>query len=310
MIHRSSYPFACLLLRSHYFDFFDSPIFGVNVVSERVTSLQVWVNDCRFIGLASSSDGGAIYYSSSDIKMVVEQCLFKNCDAGSRGGCIHFSSSGKSGIVLSKCYASKCKSSQSTSQQSGSFAYISVNEKSRNELLWVSYSQCASSTYNNPEQTLSVSDGLVLYANDNISNNLAYQVSGMKLDGLDEGSIIKFSNIAHNNATNYYCLTFYSSSIVFKNINFINNTEGQPTSSYYGIIFCQSSSIIRFEDSVFIHNDYRENAFLFRRTTGYAGLAVINCWLPQVFNQTLAGIVNHRGQTETHNISFFNTFAE
>jgi len=316
--------FSCLEARTHFFDHFDSPIFGVSVISQRISSTQSWVHDCVFNGLVhsgSGGNGGAIEFSPNiPFKLVVENSVFIYCQAGYSGGGIYFYSSSSSGseCVLSNLYASRCMCSiYSTSNHygDGQFSYIGTDYKGKNCYYGVSV------MFSDPEPNTfcghgaqRINYGKVIYQNNNLSYNNAWETSGVifeqtSIDSNTIDNLISFTTFAHNQAYQYNCLKYLYSKFLNSYVNYVNNTELATDAVNHGMIISMSGAKVRFEKCIFdLVDNTGDFSFLFKRElTTSAELSIIDCWLPSGIKFVEAGIVNAKEATSTYAITHFST---
>ena len=85
------------------------------------TASDVYVYNCVFRYCSSSSNGGALYFSNSVYKLLIEQSSFISCRTDQKGGGI---CSYSRQCVLSRICGFNCSSTNSSSNY-GQFTYIS-----------------------------------------------------------------------------------------------------------------------------------------------------------------------------------------
>jgi predicted outer membrane repeat protein len=84
---------------------------------------NIYVTNCLFRSITSTSDGGALYCSSSFTYLLVELTSFFSCKTSGIAGAIYFSNTNCGQCVLHKVCGYDCCTTNSNSYQ---FVYISV----------------------------------------------------------------------------------------------------------------------------------------------------------------------------------------
>ena len=208
------------------------------------SSGKVWILCSTFsVNDKRGSNGGAICFTSSSdkSKMLVEQCSFHQCSCGESawGGAIFFGYNGE--CVLSFVCGFGCSGAVY-----GLFSYIEVDQNGahKNQIF---DSTIAMTHESDMWCTLDHWYGNFLCSGVNVSNNIAYQTSGVLVFNAGSSSF-SFCSFRQNIVTTYsliYCQQ--SSSTTIRKTNIIENTQEGPDN---GLIYAESTSMKMIECSI------------------------------------------------------------
>ena len=181
-----------------------------------------WISKCYFHQMSSESTGGAISYSVTGGKFLVESSLFNNCSARTNGGAIYLSFGD---CVINKVCGYQC----SAIYESFCDIYQSSETKEKNFVHESSIASCNASL----QYTMHHDKGYIEAVSLNLSHNQAKShsafacVPSLTSDTNTYGTIITYSSFTNNNATNQYCLyfSFYNSAnnFLINNSNILSN---------------------------------------------------------------------------------------
>jgi hypothetical protein len=233
-----------LYLRTAWSDYFPgspTPIQSNEYTSRQTQSgTNVYVLNCLFISITSSSAGGALYCSSVTYFLVESTSFFSCKTSVDHGGAIYIS---QGQIVLDGICGYDCYSTESG--RHGQFVYIGANGAVSNKK-YANYSsmvRCVNEN-SNSYYAFDLFGGTVCYSSVNSSmNKCGYGVNFCNPSTTDTCSFLCCSFV-DNIATKYACLYLSNSGPKYeiKSCNILRNTQ---SSSSYGIISAWGSAIIQ-----------------------------------------------------------------
>jgi hypothetical protein len=240
------------------------------------SSTSVYVLDCFFNYITSTSEVGALCCSSSVTYLLVEFSSFFSCKtSGSYGGAIHFSNTNNGQCVLHGVCGYDCCTASSYYCQ---FAYIQVNNvvSSKNYVNYSSFTRVVN-VVTNADHTLGLFNGKVCCQSINSSMNNCYCVSGICCQPLSVSNSVTcsliYSSFADNKDANWISIYLYSSGANFeiKNCNIIRNSQVHTSS--YGLFYTTGN--VRIENSCILEN---KAPYIFYQASSYT-ITVSNCTL-------------------------------
>ena len=234
------------------------------------TSLYIF--NCLFKSIESSSQGGALYCTSATY-FLVESTSFFSCKTSNSGGSIYFSNTNGGQSVLYGVCGYDCYSTGSVNYP---FAYIRVNSatSSKNYVNYSSIVRCVndiSNTYN----MFGLSNGKIFFPSVNSSLNKCYRYSVITCWATSNSNSaacsLTYSSFTNNTATYDNCFWLSSSGSIFeiKSCNVLRNTQ---VSSSYGIIW--TSGNLKIEDSCILENNA---ANIFYQDSSSYTITLSNC---------------------------------
>jgi predicted outer membrane repeat protein len=124
-----------------YFTGTNSPNLNSQTFTLRETpsGTNVYIFNCLFINITSSSQGGALYCTSVTY-FLVESTSFFSCKTSSNGGAIYFSNSGGQCVLHAVC-GYDCCTTNSYSHQFG-YTYVNSAASSKNYVNYSSITRC------------------------------------------------------------------------------------------------------------------------------------------------------------------------
>jgi hypothetical protein len=215
-----------IFINKDWSDFFSGQPVKYDGRNERLSgglSGYVYVVNSFFMGLTSTSDGGAIYFSSSDNSiLLVEKTSFYSI-TGSRGGSLYFGTGGQ--CVISKT----CSINSTATGTYGAFsvAYVSSSFV-KNHVVDSSF--CLS-TMKSGYSTLEHRYGDIILNNINLSSNYLGYISAFRVSPTKNGSnvvcSVKYSSINNNKGTTSSCIFYCAGSSIFLMdcCNMLSNTQ-------------------------------------------------------------------------------------
>jgi hypothetical protein len=220
--------------RTAWNDFFtvtspNNPYYSQTYTSRRTPSdSSVYVTNCLFKSITSSSDGGALSCTSATY-FLVESTSFFSCKTSGSFGAIYFSNSGGQSVLNKVCGYDCC----TTNSNSYQFGYVSVNNaaSSKNYANYSSIVRCVNE-YSSSHHTFALNRGEICCPSVNMSLNKCYYRSGLGCWPLyDSNSFtcsLTYSSFVDNHATGYTCFWFNrgGAKYEFQSCNILRNTQG------------------------------------------------------------------------------------
>jgi hypothetical protein len=255
---------------NHYF-------FGTNVSSQTFTSRQtpsdscVYVSNCLFKFITSTSNGGALSCTTVAI-LLVESTSFFSCNISSdRGGAIYFSS-GAGQCVLREVCGYDCGSTYKYSYNQ--FAYVEV-VNSVMGINHINYSTITRCVNENSGNTLSLKRGIICCPSVNISLNKGSTRLIECMPSSDSNSVtcsFSYSTVVDNNSTRFTCFILWSyTGFEFKSCNIFRNTQkdlsSEGTFFTLGNVTIKDSCILGNNANYIFHQRYSSNTFTISNCT-------------------------------------------
>ena len=181
---------------------------------------KVYITYTLFKGCSiSNNQGGAIYYSNSGGKILIEFSTFSQCNA---------SSSGALRINNCDCVIYCVCSNNCCSNSVGQFIYSTLNNKGK--LNFINYSSICATNNNRYSDTLDMYYGKQICTKGNISYNNLNRFSGIYFGSGSDSSYITYCSINSNTATES-CIGLSSFGINYNidTCNIINNKINRRT---------------------------------------------------------------------------------
>jgi hypothetical protein len=255
------------------------------------SSGNIYVLNCLFNSFTSTSDGGALFCSSSVTYLLLESSSFFSCKTSdSRGGAIFVSNSNNCQCVLYGVCGNDCCSTRSGGS-SFQFALIHVYDgaSNKNYVNYSSISRCLnerSATY----YMLCLEYGKIFCPSVNMSMNKCYQHSGIDCyPSIDSSSVtcsISYSTFADNIVSDCICNYFSIGSAKYdvKCYNILRNTH---VSNSYGIIYAAVN--LKIEDSCILENT--ANYIFYSGSSSYT-ITLSNCTVDKISSDGYLTIQN------------------
>jgi hypothetical protein len=266
--------------RTAWSDFFPSTSSN-NLNSQAITSRKdlsgtgVYVSNCLFRDITSSSNGGALYCGSATY-ILVESTSFFSCKTSQYGGAIYISISGQS--VLHKVCGYDCNSTSNYCQ----FAHIQVNSdvSYKNNINYSSFVCCVGQS-SNSWHIFRFYYGKICFPSVNVSLNKCNGRAIYCCPTVDSSSItcsFTYSSFADNIFTVRTCFCFDTGGANYgiKSCNILRNTQGSL--DLEGTIYTFGNLMI--EDSCILEN---KATYIFRQGSSYT-ITLSNCTVDSTSN--------------------------
>jgi hypothetical protein len=234
---------------------------------------SVYVSNCLFKYITSTSNGGALFCSNTATNFLVESSSFFTCKTSIHGGAIYFQNSNNGQCILYKVCGNDCYTT--TNGNSYQFAYLYVNDavSSRNYVNYSSISRCVNE---NTYHLLAFQYGTNYCPSINISLNKCSCYSGITswctLDSNSVACSLTYSSFSDNNSNNNRCILLNRGGAKFEieSCNILRNTQG--TLSSYGTIW--TSGYLNIYDSCILENN--ANNIFYQHSSSYT-ITLSNC---------------------------------
>jgi hypothetical protein len=248
--------------------------YGSQLYTERKTlsDTYVYVSDCLFRSISSSSTGGALYCTST--YLLIESTSFFSCKTSNscQGGAIYFSNSGGQCVLHEVC-GYDCTT---TTEWDYQFARIYVKDdvSSKNYVNYSSISRCVNEI-SGAYYTMYLGRGKICFPSVNISMNRINCRAIYFCPFVDSSSVtcsLTYCTFADNYATTYTCIFLWRTGAKFeiKCCNIIRNTQGTLGSE--GTIYTCGDLFI--DDSCILENTATYN---FRQGDSNYRITLSNC---------------------------------
>jgi hypothetical protein len=242
------------------------------------SGISIYVSNCLFLSITASSDGGALYCTSSSY-LLVESSSFFSCKTSGSFGTIYFSNSGGQCVLYEVCCYDCCTTNGNYYQ----FGYIQVNNaaSSKNYLNYSSIVRCVNE-YSNVHYMLVFCYGKVCCPSINMSQNKCdYHTVIASWPNSNSNSIassLTYSSFTDNTAPGYYCISLDTrgSKFEIKSCNILRITQGSLDS--YGTIF--TSGNLEIKDSCILENKANR---IFHQSSSYT-TTLSNCTVDKTTN--------------------------
>jgi hypothetical protein len=210
---------------------------------------NVYVSNCVFKSILSSSNGGALSLTSVTYFLVESTSFFSCRTSNLFGGAIYFVNTGSGQSVLYEVCGYDCYSSPHSL-----FARIEVNNaaSTKNYFNYSSISRCRTS---NSHKVLRLINGKIYCPSVNLSINKCGFCPGILCHPISDSSSVicslSYSSFADNTANEYACISLWTAGAKseIKSCNILRNTQ---VSSSYGIIRTIQNLMIK--DSCILEN--------------------------------------------------------
>jgi hypothetical protein len=231
-----------------------------NYNSQKYTSRQnpsvtsVYVSNCLFGSITSSSPGSALYCTSATYFLVESTSFFTCKTSNNHYAAIYFQNGGGQSVLYEVCAYECCTTGGSYGYQ---FAYIQVGNvaSNKNYVNYSSISRCVNEN-SNSYHTLGLCYGKTFCPSVNISLNKCGRYSAIACWPTADSNYVTgsltYSSFTDNNAVTYNCIWLNSGGAKseIKSCNILRNTQG--TLDTYGTIY--SNEILTISDSCILEN--------------------------------------------------------
>jgi hypothetical protein len=250
---------------------------------------SVYVLNCLFSSISSSSNGGALYITSATY-FLVESTSFFSCKTSAQyGGAIFFSNSGAQSVLYEVCSYDCCSTYPSGSSYR-QFAQINVKDttSSKNYVNFSSITRSVnmnSDSYNN----MGLFYGKILCPSVNFSLNKCTYNQFYCKPSADSSYVtcsFTYSSFADNTAIRCSCIVFNSGNAKYeiKSCNILRNPQNELGTQ--GTIYANGNLMI--EDSCIIANTA---TYIFYQSSSYT-ITLSNCTVDSTSNNRNLNIQN------------------
>jgi hypothetical protein len=243
--------------------------------SQNPSGTSVYVSNCLFRYITSTSQGGALSCTSA-IYLLVESSSFFSCNTSADGGgAIFFYNEGGQCVLHEVCGYDCC--SIYTSNSYGQFVRIYVNDAatSKSYINYSSVVRCVDETLNTYSM-VRLLNGKICCPSVNISMNKCGFYSGIYCYPFSDSRSItcsfSHSSFVDNNATAHACIHTWrtGANCEIKSCNIIRNTQGSLNSG--GTIYTNDNMMI--EDSCILEN---KATYIFNQGSSSYTITLSNC---------------------------------
>ena len=264
--------FLFLNLVTTFFDYFGIILEPTTCINSRIviSNENFYILTCSFIQIAESNYGGAIYFSSTILKLLIEECIFDFCiTSNGYGGAIYLSVSSSGTLIINKVCGNSCMSS--SYYPFGQIVYPS-NSFVNTSFLSISRSISATSYH-----VFCIENGKINQKGFNSSLNNIDQTSGFTFNN-PSYSTVSFSTISNNTESGYLTIYLHGGSgpVYFSYTNIINNRHKSISGGNYAHILWNYITFTSFDNCFFYLNTIR-NLFCI----GSGTVQVSNSWSDQ-----------------------------
>jgi hypothetical protein len=211
----------------------------------------VYVSNCLFISIASTSGNGGALCCTSVTYFLVESTSFFSCStSGGYGGAIYFANGNGQSVLYEVC-GYNCYTTYTNPYYQ--FAEIQINNfvSSKNFGNYSSISCCVN-VNSNPWHVLHFCYGNICCPSVNVSLNKCYGQLIYYYPSVDSNSVtcsISYSSFANNSATQWTCILLWRNSAKYeiKSCNILRNSQGtssEGTITTYGNLMIRDSCIL------------------------------------------------------------------
>jgi predicted outer membrane repeat protein len=256
-----------------YFSGTTPSIYSSQLFTSRLnpSNISVYVSNCLFRDITSSSSGGALYCTSITYLLVESTSFFSCKTSNGNGGAIYFYYSSGQCVLHGVCGYDCCTTDSSDHQ----FAYILVNSaaSSKNN---VNYSSIVCCVNVNARFTLYLYYGKIRYQSVNSSMNKCRGRTGICCWPSGNCSF-SYSSFVDNNATVDVCITCYGTNhFEIKSCNILRNTQNSLNS--LGTFYTEGPLTI--QDSCILEN---KATYIFHQANAYT-ITLSNCTVDSTSN--------------------------
>jgi hypothetical protein len=249
------------------------------ILRQTPSDTYVYVLNCLFNSITSTSNGGALYFGTSVSYLLVESTSFFSCKtSGGIGGAIYFSNTNSGQCVLHEVCGYDCCTTDGSHSQFV-WIYIKNDISSKNYINYSSISRCVNV---NARLTLHLSNGKICFQTVNISNNICIRELVECYPFINSNSFtcsFSYSSFADNNVTNQvlFLLWTIGADYEIKSCNILRNS--QVTVNSRGIISTRGNIMI--EDSCILEN--KATPIFYQESSSYR-ITLSNCTVDSTSN--------------------------
>jgi hypothetical protein len=250
--------------------------------TQTLSDTNVYVSNCLFNGCSSSSNGGALYCSSSVTYLLVESSSFFSCKTSSgNGGAIYFSNTNSGECVFHKICGNDCSGG---SHSQFVRIYVKNAASSKNYVNYSSIVRCVTEN-SGISYTLCLDNGKICCPSVNISMNKCGYYSGISCAPFTDSRSVtcsfSYTSFTDNIAIGHICIHFNSNNAKFeiKCCNILRNAQDSLSSC--GTIRFWGNTVI--EDSCILENTA---TYTFNPASSSYTVTLLNCTIDKITTNT------------------------
>jgi hypothetical protein len=271
-------------IRTAWNDYFPSTTTN-NLFSQTCTSRQtyssvsLYVSNCLFKSISSTSTGGALYCNSMTYILVESTSFFSCKTSGQNGGAIY--TSGGQCVLCGVCGYDCCTTYTGSGYSYFHFAWISVNSGSSNKN-YFNYSSIVRCVDLKSYQTLRLNNGNISCPSVNLSMNKC-KIRSIFCDPNSVSNTVtcsfSYSSFTDNSASDYNLFFLWTTGAEFeiKSCNILRNTQGSLNSD--GTIYTIGNLMIK--DSCILENTAN---YIFRQGDSNYRITLSSCTVDSTSN--------------------------
>jgi hypothetical protein len=237
---------------------------------------SIYVSNCLFKSITSSSNGGALYVTSATYFLVESTTFFSCKTSSSQGGAIYFSNTGSGQSVLHEVCGYDCCTTYSSGYSHYQFGYICVSNaiSSKNNFNYSSITRTVNEN-SNSWHVLRLNYGKNCCPSINISLNKCHGQQFYCWPFVDSSSVtclLMYSSFVDNIA-NWATLILFNAGgakYEFKSCNILRNTQNYVNSE--GTLWTNGNTM--FVDSCILENN--ANIIFYQASSSYS-ITLSNC---------------------------------
>jgi hypothetical protein len=268
---------------------------------QTLSGTNVYVSNCLFRSITSTSNGGAFYCSSVTCLLVESSSFFSCKTSANLGGAIHFYNYNSGECVLYKVCAYDC-----CSNYEYQFAYIFLKDSvsGKDYVNYSSIVRCVNEN-SNSRYTFSLFYGNIRCPSDNISMNKCNIRLIPCYPAIDSNSVtcsFSHTTFTDNTATGSNCFYLYRPGPKYeiKSCNILRNTEGSSGSG--GIIYAEGNLMIN--DCCILENTA---TYIFFQSSSSYTITLSNCTVDKTTNNQKLVIQNTATKSFIHGLNHMST---
>jgi hypothetical protein len=255
-----------------------------------LSDASVYVSNCLFESITSTSNGGALCCSSSVTYLLVESSSFFTCKTSGTGGAIYFANTNSGQSVLREVCGNNCCT---TSSSDGQFTRIDVknNATSKNYVNYSSITRCVNEG-SSAWFMLCICNGKICCPSVNITMNKCGYRSGIYYTPFSDSNSVtgslSYSTFTDNTAAVHGCIRFEGAlNYEIKCCNILRNTQGSLNE--HGTIITDYN--LKIEDSCILENVANYIFFQSSSSSSYK-ITLSNCTVDKTTNNGYLTIQN------------------
>ncbi|EAY03393.1 hypothetical protein TVAG_489370 [Trichomonas vaginalis G3] len=251
------------------------------------------INNSDFLGISSSTNGGAISRSSS-ARISIFMCYFAGCTSSRNGGAIYSSLGSNGQISVSKTIGTSCETTSSTNYY-GQFIYSTFSSSSSiQSFSQCSISKCSQSASSSNRAPMYLNQGTLTLNSINLSENAVAYTHSFYLSGT--ASSISYVFVADGSISSATEMEFNNFDGTFYDTMFINITSG-GNKKISQKFFQTTSSTVTFNRISFINCNLNSEVLVSSQRFDSSQITFIDYYAPGIRTNSIS-VSNSVSQTE------------